>query len=39
VFQGPKLQPWQIMRFPTQVRNTYEEISQGKPWGEIVGGK
>ena len=39
VFHGPGLQPWQISRFPTQVRNTYEEIGQGKPWGEIAGGK
>ena len=38
VFRDPKL-PWQISRFPTQVLCTYEEISQGKPWGDIVGRK
>lgn len=36
VFQSPQL-PWQISRFPTQVLCTYEEIAQGKPWGEIAG--
>jgi glyoxylase-like metal-dependent hydrolase (beta-lactamase superfamily II) len=39
VYHGPVLKPWQLSRFPTQVRNTYEEITQGKPYGEIVGGK
>ena len=38
VFDAPKL-PWQISRFPTQVMCTYEEIAQGKPYGEIVGRK
>jgi hypothetical protein len=38
VFSDPKL-PWQIYRFPTQVLCTYEEIVQGKPWGEIVSRK
>lgn len=38
VFDAPKL-PWQISRFLTQVLCTYEEIAQGKPWGEIVGRK
>jgi glyoxylase-like metal-dependent hydrolase (beta-lactamase superfamily II) len=35
VFDAPKL-PWQISRFPTQVMCTYEEIVQGKPFGEIA---
>jgi len=35
---GPELRPWQVSRFPTQVRNTYVEITQGKPYGEIAGG-
>ena len=26
-------------RFPTQVRDTYEEVIQGKPWGEIAAAK
>jgi len=30
------LQPWKL---PTQVQDTYEEITQGKPHGEIAGGK
>jgi len=38
VFQAPRL-PWQISRFPTQVLCSYEEIVQGKPWGDIVGRK
>jgi cyclase len=38
VFHGPG-QPWQISRFPTQVMATYREIAEGKPYGEIVGGK
>jgi glyoxylase-like metal-dependent hydrolase (beta-lactamase superfamily II) len=38
VFSDPKL-PWQISRFPTQVFCTYEEIAQGKPWGDIAGRK
>jgi glyoxylase-like metal-dependent hydrolase (beta-lactamase superfamily II) len=38
VFHGDNLQPWQATRFPTQVRNTYEEIKQGKPWGIIADG-
>ena len=33
------LLPWQFQRFPTQVRNTYEEIKQGKPWGVIADGE
>jgi glyoxylase-like metal-dependent hydrolase (beta-lactamase superfamily II) len=36
---GPGLKAWQIMRFPAQVRNTYEEIKQGIPWGIIADGK
>jgi cyclase len=39
IYHGPILKPWQATRFATQVRNTYEEITQGKPYGEIVGGK
>jgi glyoxylase-like metal-dependent hydrolase (beta-lactamase superfamily II) len=39
VHHGPGLRPWEISRFPTQVMATYEEITQGKPYGEIVGGK
>jgi cyclase len=35
---SPNLKAWQMMRFPTQVRNTYEEIKQGKPWGVIADG-
>ncbi|MCX7012770.1 MAG: MBL fold metallo-hydrolase [Candidatus Sumerlaeota bacterium] len=35
----PGLKLWQISRFPTQVKNAYMEIAQGKPYGEIVGGK
>jgi len=35
----PNLAPWAVSRFPTQVMMTYEEISQGKPYGEIAGGK
>ena len=35
----PGLKFWQISRFPTQVKNTYMEISQGKPYGEIAGGE
>jgi glyoxylase-like metal-dependent hydrolase (beta-lactamase superfamily II) len=30
------LQPWKL---PRQVQDTYEEITQGKPHGEIAGGK
>lgn len=36
--EAPGRKEWQIMRFPTQVRNTYEEIVQGKPWGVIADG-
>ena len=39
VFHGPDLKPWQVSRFPTQVMATYREISEGKPYGEILGGK
>ena len=35
----PGMKVWQVMRFPTQVRNTYEEIRQGKPWGVIADGE
>jgi len=38
VFPGPNLKLWQSTRFATQVRNTYEEIRQGKPWGIIADG-
>jgi len=38
VFHGPDLKLWQSTRFATQVRNTYEEIKQGKPWGIIADG-
>ena len=38
VFHGQNLKPWQATRFATQVRNTYEEIKQGKPWGIIADG-
>ncbi|MCX7016878.1 MAG: MBL fold metallo-hydrolase [Candidatus Sumerlaeota bacterium] len=34
---GPVLKPWQISRFPSQVRNSYVEIVQGRPYGEIAG--
>jgi hypothetical protein len=30
------LQPWKL---PTQVKDTYEEITQRRPHGEIAGGK
>jgi len=36
---SPDLKAWQMMRFPTQVRNTYEEIKQGKPWGVLADGE
>jgi cyclase len=39
VYYGPDPMPWQISRFPTQVRNTYLEITQGKPYGDIADGK
>jgi glyoxylase-like metal-dependent hydrolase (beta-lactamase superfamily II) len=39
VFHGPGLKPWQVSRFPTQVMAAYREITEGKPYGEIVGGK
>jgi cyclase len=39
VHRGPGLKPWQVSRFPTQVMATYREITEGKPYGEIVGGK
>jgi glyoxylase-like metal-dependent hydrolase (beta-lactamase superfamily II) len=39
VHHGTNLKPWERARFPTQVIATYEEITQGKPYGEIVGGK
>jgi cyclase len=39
VFHGPDLKPWQVSRFPTQVMATYREITEGKPYGEITGGK
>ena len=38
VYHGPNMPPWQVSRFPTQVRNAYEEIVQGKPYGVIAGG-
>jgi hypothetical protein len=38
VFHGPDLKAWQATRFATQVRNTYEEIKQEKPWGIIADG-
>jgi glyoxylase-like metal-dependent hydrolase (beta-lactamase superfamily II) len=39
VHHGTNLQPWEISRFPTQVMATYREITEGKPYGEIMGGK
>jgi glyoxylase-like metal-dependent hydrolase (beta-lactamase superfamily II) len=39
VFHGPNLQPYQVARLPTQVMATYREITEKKPYGEIVGGK
>ena len=30
---------WVGPSLPAQVRDTYEEITQGKPHGEIMGGK
>jgi glyoxylase-like metal-dependent hydrolase (beta-lactamase superfamily II) len=39
VFHGPDLKPWQVSRFPTQVMATFREITEGKPYGEIMGGK
>jgi cyclase len=33
------VQHWVGGSFPAQVQFTYEEISQGKPYGEIAGGK
>jgi hypothetical protein len=33
------VQNWVGPSFPQQVMLTYEEISEGKPHGEIVGGK
>jgi glyoxylase-like metal-dependent hydrolase (beta-lactamase superfamily II) len=39
VHHGPNLQPWEVSRFPTQVMATYREITEGKPYGEIMGGK
>jgi glyoxylase-like metal-dependent hydrolase (beta-lactamase superfamily II) len=39
VHHGPGLRPWEVSRFPTQVMATYREITEGKPYGEIVGGK
>lgn len=36
------VRPWislQTWKLPTQVMDTYEEITQGKPHGEIAGGK
>lgn len=36
---SPAAQNWVGPSFPTQVLFAYEEISQGKPHGEIVGGK
>jgi glyoxylase-like metal-dependent hydrolase (beta-lactamase superfamily II) len=39
VYHGPDLKPWQVSRFPTQVMATYREITESKPYGEIVGGK
>ena len=35
----PRLAPWAVSRFPTQVLCTYQEITQGKPFEEIAGGK
>jgi len=39
VFHGTVVKPWQASRFPTQVMATYREITEGKPYGEITGGK
>jgi cyclase len=39
VNHGPNLKPWQVSRLPTQVKDTYEEIIQGKPYGEIAAGR
>jgi hypothetical protein len=36
---SPSVQHWVGGSLPAQVRFTYEEISQGKPYGEIAGGK
>ena len=36
------VEPWislQTWKLPTQVEDLYEEIAQGKPHGEIAGGK
>ena len=35
----PELPAWAVSRFPTQVLFTYREITQGKPYSEIAGGK
>ena len=35
----PHLAPWAVSRFPTQILFTYLEITEGKPYGEIAGGK
>jgi glyoxylase-like metal-dependent hydrolase (beta-lactamase superfamily II) len=34
-----KVKHWVGNSFPTQVQITYEEISKGKPYGELTGGK
>jgi glyoxylase-like metal-dependent hydrolase (beta-lactamase superfamily II) len=39
VFHGSDLKPWQVSRFPMQVMAAYREITEGKPYGELVGGK
>ncbi len=36
---SPAVQNWVGASFPQQVAQTYAEISQGRPHGEIVGGK
>lgn len=36
---SPSVRHWVGGSLPAQVRFTYEEISQGKPYGEIAGGK
>jgi cyclase len=32
---SPELAPWAASRFPTQVHDTYLEITQGKPYGDL----
>ncbi|MEX2261438.1 MAG: MBL fold metallo-hydrolase [Bryobacteraceae bacterium] len=36
---SPAVQNWVGQGLPNQVRDAYEEITQGKPHGEILGGK